>query len=98
MALSPEEQQSAARTHKARKFCVFLRPLRHALLDADVQPTLATRSRPAPGGTAPVDAGGLALATRLQASCHVSAQDAVARTVRDQRWQRGLDGLGAAHP
>jgi hypothetical protein len=40
----------------------------------------------------------LALATLWQASCHVSAQDAVARTVRDKRWQMGGDGLGAAPP
>ena len=42
MALSPEEQKIAARTQKARKFFVFLRTIRHALLDADFQQTLAT--------------------------------------------------------
>ena len=41
IALSPEEQKSAARTQKARKCFVFLRTIRHALLDADFQQTLA---------------------------------------------------------
>jgi hypothetical protein len=45
-----------------------------------------------------VAAGLLALATLLQAYCHVGARDAVARTVMDKRWQRVLDGLGAAQP
>jgi hypothetical protein len=43
MALSPAEQKMAARTPKARKFFVFLRPRRHALLDAALQQPLATR-------------------------------------------------------
>ena len=63
IALSPEEQKMVARTQKARKFFVFLRTLRHELLDADFQQTLAKSERPDPGGKAPVDAGGLALAT-----------------------------------
>jgi hypothetical protein len=41
MALSPEEQKMAARPQKARKFLVLLRTLRHELLDADFQQTLA---------------------------------------------------------
>jgi hypothetical protein len=41
IALSPEEQKMAARTQKARKFFVFLRTLRHELLDADLQQALA---------------------------------------------------------
>lgn len=77
---------------------VLLRPLRHALLDADFQQTLATSSSPEPGGKAPVEAGGLALATLVQASCHVSDQDAVERTVMAKRWPMVWDGLGAAPP
>jgi DDE family transposase len=98
IALSPEEQKSAARTQKARKFFVFLRTIRHALLDADFQQTLAKSSRTEPGGKAPVDAGILALATLLQAYCPVSDQDAVELTVMDKRWQMVLDCLGAEHP
>jgi hypothetical protein len=98
MALSPAEQKMAARTQKARTFFVFLRTLRHARLDADCQQTLAKSSRPEPGGQAPVDAGGLARATLVQASGHVSAQEAVERTGRDKRWQRVLDCRGAEHP
>ena len=72
MALSPAERKMAARTQKARKFLVFLRTRRHELLDAAFQQRLAQNERPAPGGKTPVEAGGLALATLLQASCHVS--------------------------
>jgi hypothetical protein len=39
--LTPEEHKIAARTRKARKFFVFLRERRHALLDATFQDTLA---------------------------------------------------------
>src|SRR6266852_4194318 len=98
IALTPEEQKIAARTQKTRKFFVFLRTIRHQLLDAAFQQTLAQSYRPEPGGKAPVDAGVLALATLLQAYCHVSDQDAVERTVMDKRWQMVLDCLGAEHP
>ena len=40
----------------------------------------------------------LALATLLQASCHVGDRDAVELTVMDKRWPRGLDCLGAEQP
>ncbi len=50
IALSPEEQTIAARTQKARKFFVFLRTIRHELLDADFHQTLAKSSSPEPGG------------------------------------------------
>ena len=40
----------------------------------------------------------MALATLLQAYCHVSDQDAVELTVMDQRWQMVLDCLGAEPP
>jgi len=98
IALSPEEQKIVVRTQKARKFFVFLRTIRHELLDADFQQTLAKSYSPAPGGKAPVDAGVLALATLLQAYCHVSDQEAVELTVMDKRWQMVLDCLGAEHP
>src|SRR6266571_8242640 len=97
-ALTSEEQKIAARTRKTRKFFVFLREHRHALLDADVQHTLANSDSPEPGGHEPVEAGLLALATLLQAYCHVGDRDAVALPVMDKSWQRGLDCLGAAHP
>jgi hypothetical protein len=42
-----------------------------------------------------VEAGVLALATRLQAYCHVGDRDAVELTVMDQRGQMVLDCLGA---
>lgn len=98
IALTSEEQTIAARTRKTRKFFVFLREHRHELLDADLQKTLAQSYSPEPGGQAPVDAGLLALATLLQAYCHVGDRDAVELTVMDKRWQMVLDCLGAEHP
>jgi len=45
-----------------------------------------------------VAAGLLALATLLQAYCHVGDRDAVELTVMDKRWQLVLDGLGTELP
>jgi len=98
IALTAEEQKIAARTRKTRKFFVFLREHRHELLDADLQRTLANSYSPEPGGHEPVEAGLLALATLLQAYCHVGDRDAVELTVMDKRWQMVLDCLGAEHP
>jgi hypothetical protein len=98
IALTPEEQKIAARTRKTRKLFVFLRERRHELLDADVQNMLAQSYSAEPGGQAPVEAGMLALATLLQAYCHVSDRDAVELTVMDKRWQMVLDCLGAEQP
>ena len=98
IALTPEEQKIVARTRKARKFFVFLRERRHELLDADLQNTLAQSYSAEPGGKAPVEAGMLALATLLQAYCHVGDRDAVELTVMDKRWQMVLDCLGAEQP
>src|SRR5262249_39315015 len=95
---TPEEQKIVARTRKTRKFFVFLRERRHELLDADFQHTLAQSYSADPGGKTPVEAGLLALATLLQAYCHVGDQDAVELTVMDKRWQMVLDCLGADQP
>ena len=98
IALTPAEQKIVARTRKTRKFFVFLREHRHELLDADFHNTLAESSSPEPGGKAPVEVGLLALATLLQAYCHVGDRDAVELTVMDKRWQLVLDCLGAEKP
>src|SRR5215468_9960600 len=98
IALTSEEQKIVARTRKTRKFFVFLRERRHELLDADVQNILAQSYSAEPGGPAPVEAGMLALATLLQAYCHVDDRDAVELTVMDKRWQMVLDCLGAEQP
>lgn len=98
IALSAAEQTIAARTRKARKFFVFLRECRHELLDADFQHTLTKSYSPGSGGHEPVEAGLLALATLLQADCHVGDRDAVELTVMDKRWPMVLDCLGAEHP
>ena len=98
IVLTSEEQKIAARTRKTRKFFVLLREHRHELLDADFQHPLANSSSPEPGDHEPVEAGLLALATLLQASCHVGDRDAVELPVMDKRWQMVLDGLGAEPP
>src|SRR6266849_3985331 len=98
IALTSEEQKIAARTRKARKFFVFLREHRHELLDATFQDSLAETYSEEPGGKEPVEAGMLALATLLQAYCHVGDRDAVELTVLDKRWQMVLDCLGAEQP
>jgi Transposase DDE domain/Transposase domain (DUF772) len=98
ITLTPAEHKMAVRTRKARKFFVFLREHRHALLDAAFQDTLAATYSAEPGGKEPVEAGMLALATLLQAYCHVGDRDAVELTVMDKRWQMVLDCLGAEQP
>ena len=98
IALTPEEQKIAIRARKTRKFFVFLREQRHALLDAAFQETLAQTYSQDLDGKAPVEAGVLALATLLQAYCNVSDRDAVALTVMDKRWQMVLDCLDAEQP
>ncbi len=98
IALSAAEQIIAARTRKARKFFVFLRECRHELLDADLQNMLTKSYSLGAGGHEPVEAGLLALATLLQAYCHVGDRDAVELTVMDKRWQMVLDCLDAEHP
>ena len=98
IALTSEEQKIVARTRKTRKFFVFLREHRHELLDADFQHILAQSYSPESRCQEPVDAGLLALATLLQAYCHVGDRDAVELTVMDKRWQLVLDCLGAEHP
>src|SRR5215510_6636476 len=98
IALTPEAQKIVARTRKTRKFFVFLRERRHEILDADFQHTLAQSYSPEPGGKAPVEAGMLALATLLQAYCHVGDRDAVELSVMEKRRQMVLDCLGAEQP
>jgi hypothetical protein len=98
IALTPEEHKIAARTRKARKFFVFVREHRHALLDTTFQDTLAETYSAEPGGKEPVAAGMLALVTLLQAYGHVGDRDAGELTVMDKRWQMVLDGLGAEQP
>ncbi len=98
IALTAEEQTIATRTRKTRKFFVFLREHRHELLTADFQCTLANSYSPAPGGHEPGEAGLFALATLLQAYCHVGDRDAVELTVMDKRWQMVLDCLGVEQP
>ena len=98
IALTSEEQKIAARTRKRRKFFVFLREHRHELLAPDSQYILTQSYSPEPSGQEPVEAGLLALATLLQAYCHVGDRDAVELTVMDKRWQLVLDCLGAEHP
>ena len=99
IALTLEEQKIAARTRQTRKFFVLLRE--STAMSASTR-TFSTRWPRAiarsPQGRAPGDVGLLALASLLQAYCHVGDRDAVARTVMDKRWQMVLDCVGAAQP
>ena len=99
IVLTSEEQKIAARTRKTRKFFVFLRE--HRAMSCSTQICASAGHTlvysPEPGGHEPVEAG-LALATLLQAYCHVGDQGAVELTVMDKRWQMVLDCLGAEHP
>ena len=90
-------ENSRTHTQGSKVLCVSARE-RHELLDADLQNTLAQSYSAEPGGKAPVEAGMLALATLLQAYCHVGDRDAVELTVMDKRWQMVLDCLGAEQP
>jgi hypothetical protein len=81
-----------------RKFFVFLRERRHELLEATFQDTRAATSSTGPGGTEPVEAGVLALATLLQVYGNVGDRDAVELTAMDKRWQLVRDCLGAEVP
>src|SRR5262245_621771 len=98
MALTPAEQRMAARTRKTRQFFVFWRARRHERRDATFQDIRAAPDSAPPGGTAAVEAGRVALATRWQAYGHVGDRDAGALTVLDKRWQLGLACLGAERP
>src|SRR5262249_4015544 len=98
IALTLEEQKIVVRTRKTRKFFVFLRERRHEILDADFQHALAQSYSPELGGKAPVEAGLLALATLLQAYCHVGDRDAGELTVMDKRWPMVFDCLRGEPP
>ena len=97
IVLTSEEQKIAARTRKTRKFLCFCASIAMSCstqICSTRWPTAIAR----PGGHEPVEAGLLALATLLQAYCHVGDRDAVELTVMDKRWQMVLDCLGAEHP
>jgi hypothetical protein len=85
IALLPEKQKIAARTRKTRKFFVLLRERRHERVDADLQTPRAKSDSLKPGAKASVEAGVWALATLLQAYCHVCGRDAVELNVMDER-------------
>jgi hypothetical protein len=90
--LSEQEEQIVKRIRKAKLF-VFLRKLRHELLDEAFQQELASLYRPSERGQPPIAPAQLALATILQAYTGVSDDEVIEATLMDRRWQLVLDCL-----
>lgn len=95
--LSSKERFIAKRCAKRRVF-IFLRELRHRLLDATMQQKLAAMYSPVERGRERVPPAQLALASLLQAALGVPDHEAVELTVVDMRWQMVLDCVGAEEP
>ena len=91
--LSPEEQRVAKVLKRIGTFYVFLRQVRHELLDEEFQAELATAYDPR--GTAPLPPAVLAMVTLLQAYSQTGDADAVVTAQMDRRWQLVLDCLHA---
>jgi transposase len=92
--LSPEEAAVARGIRRAKLF-VFLRRVRHELLDAAFQAELAALYGGGAKGRPPVAPGLLALVTLLQAYTGASDDEAVEAAAMDRRWQLVLDCSGA---
>ena len=90
--LSAKEEKVAKRIRKAKLF-VFLRQIRHELLDSDFQTELATMFKDSSVGLCPVPPAQLALAIILQAYTGVSDDEAIEAIEMDRRWQLVLDCL-----
>ena len=88
----------AARPRTTRQFWVLWRARRHELLAATFQDTLAATDSAEPGSREPVEAGGVALTTLVQAYGNGGEREAVELTGLDKRWPLVLDGLGAEGP
>ena len=98
VALSPAEQQVAARATTRKKLFVFLRESRGELFDDAFQDELLAMYRQTGAGKPPVPPALLAMATVLQAYTGVGDQEAVELTVDSKRWQLVLGCLGAEEP
>lgn len=95
--LSQKERFITKRCEKRRVF-VFLRELRHRLLDDGIQAKLASMYSTVERGKDRVPPAQLALASLLQAALGVPDHEAVELTVMDMRWQMVLDCIGADEP
>lgn len=92
--LSEQEEQIVNRIRKAKLF-VFLRKLRHELLDEEFQQELAALYQPSKRGQPPIAPAQLALATILQAYMGISDDEVIEATLMDRRWQLVLNCLDA---
>jgi hypothetical protein len=92
------EEWILRRLGRTRKVFAFLRAPRHELFDDAFQAELETMYRDTGAGKPPVPPALLAMVTLLQASLKVADAEAVELSVRDRRWQLGLDCLAATEP
>lgn len=88
------ESKIAKRLQRVGRFYVFLREIRHELLDEEFEKELEAAYKRA-RGTEPLPPALLAMVTLLQAYDQVSDGDAVITAVMDKRWQLVLGCLGA---
>ena len=94
--LNTIEKKISQRTQKAKKLFVFLREHRHQIINEELEQQLIAMYQE--GGSEPAIPGQLAMATLLQAYCHVSDKEAVELTVMDRRWQMVLNCLECERP
>lgn len=93
-----QEEWIMRRLGRTRKLFAFLRAHRHALFDDAFQAELETMDRDTGAGKPAVPPALLAMVTLVQAYLQVSDAEAVELSVRDRRWQLGLDCLDATAP
>ena len=98
VALSPAEQQVAARAATRKKLFVFLRESRGELFNDAFQEELLEMYRQTGAGKPPVPPALLAMATVLQAYTGVGDQEVIELTVDSKRWPWVLGCLGAEEP
>lgn len=93
--LSEAESKLVTRLHKRSQFYVFLRSIRHRLLDDAMQDELKTMYSDKPRGITPVPAAQLVLMALLQAYENVSDEDAIENAITNDRWKLVLGTLGS---
>ncbi|GAA6621640.1 hypothetical protein [Scytonema sp. NUACC26] len=84
--LSAQEEKVAKRIRKAKLF-IFLRQIRHQIIDGEFQMELATVFKDSSVGLSPILPAQLVLAIILQAYTGVSDDEAIEAIEMDRRWQ-----------
>lgn len=96
--LSRQEERIAKRAASKRKLFVFLRGIRSELFNEAFQRELMSMYRETGAGKPPLPPALLAMATLLQAYCHVADHEVVELTADSRRWQMVLDCMNAEEP